>query len=56
MLVDAAASFECRLEDAREYGTHTVLVGSVCHVETNNAHEAMLYAGGAIARAQAIGA
>ena len=51
-LKDAAVSFECSLENFYEHGTHTVLIGRVGSVQVDLRREAMLYADGAIARAQ----
>lgn len=56
MLLGAVASFECFLHDAREHGSHTVLVGQVGHVVIDADREAMIYARGGIGRALLSGA
>jgi flavin reductase len=51
MLRQAIASFECTLEGAHDYGTHTILIGRVGDMHSDNDAEAMLYLDGCFASA-----
>jgi flavin reductase (DIM6/NTAB) family NADH-FMN oxidoreductase RutF len=43
LLKDASAVFDCRLDEMIDRGTHSIIVGSVAAVKTNDRHEALLY-------------
>ena len=51
MLRKAIASFECTLEATHDYGTHTILIGQVGDMRSENDAEAMLYLDGCFASA-----
>lgn len=51
MLKEAVASFECELENAHDYGTHTILIGRVGGMASRSDSEAMLYLDGCFASA-----
>lgn len=51
MLQQAIASFECTLEGSHDYGTHTILIGQVGDMRSDNDAEAMLYLDGCFASA-----
>ena len=51
MLRDAVASFECVLENAHEYGSHTILIGRVGDMASRSDSDAMLYLDGCFASA-----
>lgn len=51
MLRQAIASFECTLEGTHDYGTHTILIGQVGDMSSDNDAEAMLYLDGCFASA-----
>ena len=46
MLRDAVASFECVLENAHDYGSHTILIGRVGDMASRSDSDAMLYLDG----------
>lgn len=45
----APVSFECRLIDAHDHGSHTVMIGRVVGVESSGRDSALMYVGGAYA-------
>lgn len=51
MLRSALVSFECSLEGAHDYGTHTILIGRVGDMASQDAETAMLYLDGCFASA-----
>jgi flavin reductase (DIM6/NTAB) family NADH-FMN oxidoreductase RutF len=51
MLLNAVASFECALEGAHDYGTHSILVGRVGDMRSRDAEQALLYLDGCFASA-----
>ena len=51
MLKASVVSFECRLEATHNYGSHSVLIGTVGEIRMRDEHEAMLYVDGCFASA-----
>lgn len=51
MLREAIASFECALEEAHDYGTHSILIGRVGSMQSWGDAKAMLYVDGGYAAA-----
>jgi flavin reductase (DIM6/NTAB) family NADH-FMN oxidoreductase RutF len=46
VLVDALASFDCRVEKAIAHGTHTLFIGSVEHIVAGKRGRSLLYTDG----------
>jgi flavin reductase (DIM6/NTAB) family NADH-FMN oxidoreductase RutF len=49
-LVDALASFDCRVVKTIEHGTHTIFLGQVEHILIGRKGKPLLYAGGQYAK------
>jgi flavin reductase (DIM6/NTAB) family NADH-FMN oxidoreductase RutF len=43
LLADAAAAFDCSLDEMVDRGTHSIVIGSVEAVRTNDAGQALIY-------------